>query len=238
MSDATYRGGLGGDSPGGGSDPLGLGPLSIGTLGPTAAAGGGLAALLLSSGGPSIPPQLGEVGTNVTGLENEATTLFGAGNDLIAGGKSALGPAMAGVLTPEQQAALTTERQSATNVADQIYASMGRNPNQDTSFISTQTDINTKMLAAANTFVNSNIANAFQEISTGASLTGQGGQDLSAANSALLQAAQMTMQADQNYSSSLTAAFSAVGSIVGGIGGAAIGGPAGAVAGASIGKAL
>ena len=236
MSDATYTGGLGDTK---GDDSLGSSsPLNLSTLGPLAVGGGGLAALLLGGGGPSIPPQLGEVGGNVTGLEGEAHTLWDSGNALIAGGRSALDPAMRGVLTPEQQATLTTERQSANNTAAQIYASMGRNANQDTSFISTRTDIDTKLMAAANNFVNTNIANAFKEIETGASLTGQGTQDMSAANQALLQMAQLTMQADQNYSNSLTAAFSAVGSIVGGIGGAALGGPAGAVAGANIGRAL
>jgi hypothetical protein len=235
MSDVPYTGGttVGSGSTGGGSSPF-----SLSTLGPLAAGGGGLAALLASGGGPNIPPQVGEVDTNATGLENEASTLYSSGNALIAGGESALGPAMAGTLTPEQQATLTVERQSANNVADQTFASMGRNINQDTSGISTTTDINTKLMAAANTFVQTNIASAFQEITTGASLTGQGSTDLSAANTALLQAAQLTMTADTNYSNSLTSAFSAIGQIFGGVAGAAAGGPAGAVAGANIGKAL
>jgi hypothetical protein len=237
MSDVPYTGDLGGGKDAG-SGSSSSSPFSLGSLAPAAAAGGGLAALFLSGGGPNIPPQVGQVDTNATGLENEASTLWGTGNALIAGGQSALAPAMAGVLTPEQQATLTTESQSAQNVANQEFASMGRNANQDTSFISAQTDINTKMLAAANTFVNTNIASAFSEIQSGASLTGQGTQDMSAANTALLQAAQLTMTADTNYSNSLTSAFSAIGTLVGGIGGAAVGGPAGAVAGASIGKAL
>ena len=240
---------LGGSSPS--SSPLNITPslssgststsplsLNASSLAPAAAAGGGLAALFLAGGGPDIPPQIGQVDTNAAALESEADTLWGSGNSLIAGGQSALGPAMAGQLTPEQQATLTTEQQSATNVADQIYASMGRNPNQDTSFISTQTDINTKLMAAANQFVQTNIASAFQEINAGASITGQGGQDMSAANSALLQAAQLTMTADQNYSNALTGAFSAIGSLVGGIAGFSAGGPVGAIAGASIGKNL
>lgn len=224
----------------GGKDPgsSSSSPFSLGSLAPAAAAGGGLAALFLGSGGPNIPPQVGEVQGNATGLEAEAASLWGSGNELIASGRSALDPAMRGVLTPEQQATLTTERQSAQNVANQTYASMGRNINQDTSGISTQTNIETKLVAAANNFVNTNIANAFKEIETGASLTGQGTQDMSAANTALLQAAQLTMQADTAYSNSLTSAFSAIGTLVGGIGGAMVGGPAGAMAGASIGKAL
>jgi hypothetical protein len=234
MSDVPYTGDLsGGKDPGSSSSPF-----SLGSLAPAAAAGGGLAALFLSGGGPNIPPQVGQVDTNAGGLEGEATNLWSTGNSLIAGGQSALAPAMAGVLTPEQQATLTVERQSADNVANQTFASMGRNINQDTSGISTQTDINTKLMAAANNFVNTNIASAFSEIQAGASLTGQGTQDMSAANTALLQAAQLTMTADTNYSNSLTSAFSAIGMIFGGLGGAAIGGPAGAVAGASIGKAL
>jgi hypothetical protein len=240
MSDATYTG-LGpstSSSSPGSLDAISTSPFSLSTLGPTAAAGGGLAALLLSGGGPQIPWQVGQVGANATGLEGEASTLWGTGNQLIAGGESSLGPAMAGVLTPEQQATLTTEQQSAENVADQTFAAMGRNPNQDTSFISTQTDINTKLMAAANTFVNTNIQNAFSEISAGGTLTSQGNTDMNAANQALLESARLTMQADQNYSNSLTSAFSAIGTIFGGVAGFAAGGPAGAVAGANIGKAL
>ena len=230
MSDVSYTGG----GKVGASDS----PFSLGSLAPAAAAGGGLTALFMGGGGPDIPPQVGQVEGNVTGLENEASTLWGSGNALIAGGQSALAPAMAGQLTPEQQATLTTERQSAQNVANQTYASMGRNINQDTSGISTQTNIETKLMAAAQTFVNTNIASAFSEIQAGASLTGQGTQDMSAANTALLEAAKLTMTADQAYSSSLTSAFSAIGTLAGGIGGAVVGGPAGASAGAAIGKAL
>ena len=224
---------------GGGKDAgSGSSPFSLGSLAPAAAAGGGLAALFMGGGGPDIPPQVGQVNTNATGLENEASTLWGQGNELIAGGKSALGPAMAGQLTPEQQATLTTERQAAQNTANQTYASMGRNINQDTSGISTQTNIETKLMAAANNFVNTNIDAAFKEIQAGASLTGQGTADMSAANQALLEAARLTMTADTNYSNSLTSAFSAIGTLVGGGVGLAAGGPAGAMAGASIGKAL
>lgn len=242
MSDATYTGDTVGGSTGGGGNSV-ASPFSLSStssLAPAAAAGGGLAALFLSggSGGPDVPWQVGQVGTNAAGLEGEAGNLWSSGNSLIAGGESALAPAMAGVLTPEQQATLTTERQAANNVADQTYASMGRNINQDTSGISTATDINTKLMAAANNFVNTNIASAFSEIQSGASLTGQGTQDMSAANQALLQAAQLTMTADTNYSNSLTSAFSAIGTIFGGIAGGATAGPAGAVAGANIGRAL
>jgi hypothetical protein len=223
-----------GKSGSGGTDS----PFSLGSLAPTAAAGGGIAALLLGSGGPNIPPQVGQVDANAGALETEAGTLWDSGNALIAGGRSALAPAMAGVLTPEQQATLTTERQSANNVANQTFASMGRNINQDTSGISTQVDIETKLMAAAQTFVNTNIDAAFKEIAIGASLTGQGSADMSAANTALLDVAKLTMEADKDYSKSLTDAFSAIGTLVGGIGGAMIGGPAGAMAGASIGRAL
>lgn len=235
MSDVPYTGGSG--APGGGStSPFNLGSGS--PLAPAAAAGGGIAALLLDGGGPDIPWEVPQVTSNATGLETEAGTLWNSGNSLIAGGESALAPAMAGQLTPQQQATLTVERQSANNVADQTYASMGRNINQDTSGISTRTDIDTKLMAAANNFVNTNIASAFSEIQAGASLTGQGTADMSAANQALLSAAQLTMKADTDYSNSLTSAFSAIGQIFGGVAGAAAGGPAGAVAGASIGKAL
>lgn len=220
---------------GGATSPFSL---NASSLGPAAAAGGGLAALLLFGGGPNLPPQDTTVEGNAGALEGEAGTLWGSGNSLIASGQSALGPAVAGQLTPEQQATLTSNQQGLQNIAAQDYASMGRNANQDTSFISTQADIDTKMLAAANNFVNTNIATAITEITTGSSLSSAGSQDMNSANNALLAVAQQQMQADQAYSSALTGAFSAIGSIAGTIGGAAIGGPAGAVIGGTVGKNL
>ena len=53
----------------GGKDPgSSSSPFSLGSLAPVAGAGGGLAALMLSGGGPNIPPQVGEVEGNATGL--------------------------------------------------------------------------------------------------------------------------------------------------------------------------
>lgn len=219
----------------GGSDS----PFNLGSITPLAgAAGGGIAALLMGGGGPQLPPQFGDIGANASTLTNEAGQLYGEGQSLIRGGQSALIPAMQGVLTPEQQASLTVANQKLGNEAAQLYASMGRNPNQDTSMISTQTDIQTKLLAASNAFVQTNIDAAFKEIGAGNSLTATGNQAMSQADSALLEEAKLQMQADKEYSDSLTSAFSAIGQIFGGVAGMAAGGPAGASIGMSLGRAL
>lgn len=211
------------------SSPFNLGTSSL------AAGGAGLAGIL--SLGETAPPwEFGALTNNASTLENESTTLFGEGQSFLNSGAQALTMAQNGQLTPPQQAALDQYSKGLNNTADQTYASMGRNINQDTSGISTKANIDAQVNAMANQQIQSTIALGLGETSAGGSLTGQSTADMSAANQALIEAGKAQMASDQAYSTALSGVFSALGSIAGGIGGAAIGGPAGAMAGASIGK--
>ena len=231
MSDVSY-----GDKSGG-SSSLFSSPLSLGSVGTAAAGGAGLAGLF--SMGETAPPwEFGQVASNAATLEGESGTLFGEGQTFTNQGAQALQMAQNGQLTPQQQAQLTLYGQKLGNEAAQTYASMGRNINQDTSGISTQTNIDTNLIAASQQMIQSTIALGLGETSAGSSFSGQALGYESAANQALIAAGNAQVQADTAYSSALSGVFSALGSIAGGIGGAAIGGPAGAVAGASIGKAM
>lgn len=230
--------------PGGGAaNPLastssgGSSPFSLGTVGTALAGGAGLAGLF-ASGSDQLVPQFQQLEAQVPGLESEASTLEGEGQTFTTQGTQTLNNAAAGVLTPQQQAQLSVFQSGLTNTADQEYASMGRNPNQDTSFISTQADIDTKVNAMAQQQIQSSIALGLGQINAGSSATGQGLGFQNAADSALIAAGNAQVAADTQYSNALSGAFSAIGTILGGGIGAATGGPAGAVAGASIGKAL
>ncbi len=223
-------------STGGGSSG-GSSPFSLGSLGTAAAGGAGLAGLF-SLGEDQLPWEYGALTNNASTLEAESGTLYGEGQNFVKQGSDALLMAQNGQLTPAQQAQLSLYKTGLTNTADQMYASMGRSPNQDTSAISTQADIDTKLNAMAQQEIQSTIALGLGETSAGSNFSGQALQYESAANQALIAAAQAQMQQDQAYSSALGGVFSAIGTIVGGVGGAIVGGPMGAVAGASIGKAL
>jgi hypothetical protein len=230
--------------PGGGAaNPLastssgGSSPFSLGTVGTAAAGGAGLAGLFLS-GSNELVPQFQQLEAQVPGLESEASTLEGEGQTFTTQGTQTLNNAAAGVLTPQQQAQLSVFQSGLTNTADQEYASMGRNPNQDTSFISTQADIDTKVNAMAQQQIQSSIALGLAQVGAGNTATGQGLGFQNAADSALIAAGNAQVAADTQYSNALSGAFSAIGTILGGGIGAAVGGPAGAVAGASIGKAV
>jgi hypothetical protein len=201
------------------------------------AAGGAGAAYLLSQGPAPLPGEFDQLLGNVPGLENEAGALEGEGSALTTAGTSALAQGEAGTLTAPQQAQLGQYQQQLTNQSDQMFASMGRNPNQDTSAISSQADIDAKVNAMAQQDIQSTIALGLGEISAGSSASGQALGFENAANTALIQAGQAQVAADTAYSNSLTAAFSAIGTLFGGVAGAAIGGPAGATAGAAVGGA-
>ncbi len=211
-------------------------PFSLGTVGTAAAGGAGLAGLFLS-GSNELVPQFQQLEAQVPGLESEAQTLEGEGQTFTTEGTQTVNNAAAGVLTPQQQAQLSVFQSGLTNTADQEYASMGRNPNQDTSFISTQADIDTKVNAMAQQQIQSSIALGLGQISAGSNATGQGLEFQNAADQALIVAGNAQVASDAAYSQALSGAFSAIGTIVGGVAGGAVGGPAGAVAGASIGKA-
>lgn len=187
-------------------------PLSLGTLGAGAAGIGGLG-YLLSQGPGNLPEQYQQLEGNVPGLESEATTLEGQGSALVNQGTQALGMAQAGQLTPEQQAQLKVYSSGLTNTARQTYANMGRNPDQDTSFIQTQGNIDTQVNAMAQQQIQSTIQLGLGEISGGNSLTSTGLGFENAANQALIAAGEAQVKLDTSYSSNLMAAFSAIGSV-------------------------
>lgn len=210
-------------------------PFSLGSVGTAVAGGAGLAGLFLS-GSNQLPQQYQELEANVPGLEAEGQTLQTQGQTLTNQGTQALSNAQNGILTPQQQAQLQVFQTGLTNTADQTYASMGRNINQDTSGISTQANIDTQVNAMAQQQIQSTIALGLGETSAGNSYASTGLGYENAADNALIAAGQAQVASDQAYSNSLTGAFSAIGTLLGGTVGAVAGGPAGAVAGATIGS--
>jgi hypothetical protein len=217
------------------SSPLSLGGLNLGTA---AAGGAGLAGLLTLGGGTGLPWEYGQLETNAGNLESDSGVLFNEGQTFQGQGQQTLNNAAAGVLTPPQQAALSVYQSGLENTADQQFATMGRNINQDTSGISVQADIDTKVNAMAQQDIQSSIALGLGQISEGNAITSESLGFENAANTALIAAGNAQIQADQSYSNALSGVFSAIGTIAGGAIGAAAGGPVGAVAGASIGRAL
>jgi hypothetical protein len=219
MSDATYNGptstavGIGSGSPPGSTfntgSLLGLGALGIGAAG---------LGTILAEGPTPLPSEFSSLtNTNVPWLQAGAESLFNTGQGFTQQGQQALEMAQQGQLTPEQQAQLDQERQKLQNTANQEYASMGRNPNQDTSFISTQGNIETTVNAMAQQQIQSTIALGLGETSAGASFSGQALGYENAANSALIAAGTEQLKSDQAYSQSLTSAFSSIGQIFGSV---------------------
>jgi hypothetical protein len=132
------------------------------------------------------------------------------GSGLVGQGQEALAMGQRGELTAPQQAQLKQFSSGLTNQARQQYMNMGRNPDQDTSFLSASADIDSKVNAMAQQQIQTTIQIGLGEISSGSSLTGQGLGFENAANQALLAAGQAQMQADKSYSDSLTSAFSSI----------------------------
>lgn len=200
-TDASSGGGLSS------SNLLGLGSLGIGAAG---------LGLILGEGESPLPSEFSTLtNTDVPWLQSGASSLFNTGQQLTSQGEQGLEMAQTGQLTPEQQAQLQVFQKGLTNTADQEYASMGRSPNQDTSFISTQSNIDTQVNAMAQQEIQSTIALALGETSAGSSFTGQALGYESAANSALIAAGNAQVQQDKDYSSSLTSAFSSIASLLG-----------------------
>jgi hypothetical protein len=184
-----------------GSSALGLGTLALG--------GAGLGAILARGESP-LPPEFSQLTGSVPGLQSEADVLKAESNALTAGGTSTLDAASKGILTPEQQAQLTQYGTGLTNQARQQFYGMGRNPDQDTAFISQTADIDAKVNAMAQQQIQSSIALGLGEISSGASFAGQSLGFTNAANQALITAGQAQITADKSYSDSLTNAFSSI----------------------------
>jgi hypothetical protein len=216
MVDDTGWGGVSGsgDNIGGG-----VGDSSLGGGGWGGAAALGVGALgfgaILGMGESSLPPQFGQLTGSVPGLRSEAALLEGQGSALTAQGTQALDMARRGELTPEQQAQLKVYSGGLTNQARQTYANMGRNPEGDTSFISTTANIDAQVNAMAQSQIQSTIALGLGELQAGSSLSGQGLGFENAANQALIAAGQAQLAEDKNYSDALTGAFASIGKMFG-----------------------
>jgi hypothetical protein len=187
---------------------LGLGELGVGAAG---------LGLLLGEGESPLPSEFGQLTANVPTLENDSSTLFNQGQTFTNQGAQALNMAQNGQLTPQQQAQLAVYQGGLQNTAAQEYATMGRNSNQDTSFVSTQANIDTQVNAMAQQEIQSTIALGLGETSAGSNFSGQALGYENAANSALIAAGNAQLQQDKDYSSSLTGAFTAVASIAGSV---------------------
>lgn len=185
---------------------LGLGELGVGAAG---------LGLLLGEGESPLPSEFSELTATVPTLESQGSTAFSEGQQFTTQGQKALQMAQNGQLTPQQQAQLQVYQGGLQNTAAQEYATMGRNSNQDTSFVSTQANIDTQVNAMAQNEIQSTIALGLGETSAGSSFTGQALGFENAANSALIAAGNAQLQQDKDYSSSLTNAFTAVASIAG-----------------------
>ncbi len=148
-------------------------------------------------------------------MQGQARTVSGQGQGLVTQGQEALGMAQRGELTPAQQAQLSKYGTGLTNQARQQYYNMGRNPDNDTSFISQTANIDTQINAMAQAEIQSTIQLGLGEISGGSSLIGQGLGFENAANQVLLQAGQAQLQQDKNYSDSLTNVFGSIAKMAG-----------------------
>lgn len=198
---------MAGDDPLGGSNGLSSSSaLDLGALGIGAAGLG----YLLSQGPSTLPSEFSELTASVPMLNAQGGTLFNEGQTFTTQGAQALDMASKGELTPEQQAQLSLYKGGLQNTAAQTYASMGRNPNQDTSFISTQGNIDTQVNAMAQAQIQSTIALGLGETSAGSTYSGEALGFESAANSALIAAGNAQIQQDQSYSNSLTGVFTAL----------------------------
>jgi hypothetical protein len=180
---------------------LGAGALGLGALGFGA---------MLAKGPGQLPGQFLQAEGQVPGMHAEAGTLQTQGNSMIGQGQQALGMAQRGELTPEQQAQLKLYSGGLTNQARQQYYNMGRNPDQDTSFLSATANIDTQVNAMAQQQIQTTLQLGLGEISSGTSMIGQGAGIENAANQILLQAGEAQIKQDQAYSSSLTGAFTAI----------------------------
>lgn len=184
----------------GGAGALGLGALGFGAL--------------LAQGPSPLPSEFGQLTSNASGMTSTGQGLVTQGQGLVGQGQSALAMAQRGELTPEQQAQLKVYSQGLTNQSRQMFANMGRSPDNDTAFLSQTANIDTQVNAMAQQQIQTTIQLGLGEISGGNSLIGSGMGFENAANQALLQAGQAQMQADKNYSDSLTSAFTAIGKML------------------------
>src|SRR5215831_1305531 len=225
LDQLSSPGGLGGGFGGDG----GLSPLTVGALGAGAAGVG----LMMAQGPAKLPLQFQYAEGQVPGMLQQSGQLYSQGQGLVNQAKEAYGMAQRGELTPEQAAQLGLTRQSLENTARQTYASMGRDPGKDTSFISTEQNIDAATTAMAQQYIQSTIALAGSQMAAGGGLIGRSQAEQNAANQVMIAAGQAQIQLDTNYSNQMAAMFKAIGTVAGAVGGFMVGGPVGAMAGAS-----
>lgn len=180
----------------GGAGALGLGALGFGAL--------------LGMGPGQLPPQFQQLQGNAGGMMTTGQGLVGQGQGMVGAGQKTLDMAAHGELTPEQQAQLKQYSSGLTNQSRQMWASMGRNPDQDTAFLSQTGNIDTQVNAMAQQQIQSTIQLGLGEVSGGNSLISSGLGFENASNQALIAAGQAQLQQDKSYSDSLTSAFSAI----------------------------
>jgi hypothetical protein len=190
------------------------GGFDMGSAGALGAGALGLGAMLFKGEAP-LPSQFGDLTSSVPNLRGQAGQLETQGHTLVGQGTDALAMAQRGELTAPQKAQLGQYETGLTNQARQQWASMGRNPDQDTSFISQTADIDAKVNAMAQQEIQTTIQLGLGEISGGNSLASTGLGFENAANQALITAGQAQLQQDKNYSDSLTAAFTSIGKMFG-----------------------
>ena len=216
-------------------------PLSAGPLSFNAGNTGGFQIGKILKEDP-LPAQFGAATSEVPDLTQTADVLKNFGGQFTSTGQDALAMAARGELTGPQTAQLNQFRQGLTNQARQMYYSMGRTPDQDTSFLGTTADIDAKVNAMAQAEIQSTIQLGLGEVSAGGTFFGQSlGFDQAAVNT-LISAGQAQLKQDEDYRKSLTDTFSSLFKLFGTVGGAVagglFGGPAGAAAGASLGGSL
>ena len=191
---------------------------SLGNLGSIGALAGGAAGLgwaILAQGEGSLPSQFQQLQAGVPGLQQTGSALTSQGQALQAQGMQAVGMAQQGQLTAPQQAQLSQYGAGLNNQSRQMFYNMGRNPDADTAAIN-QSGNNAAMVnAMAQQDIQSTLQIGLGELSAGATSIGQGLQFDQAANQALLAAGEAQLKLDQQYSTSLTSAFSSIGNLFG-----------------------
>lgn len=185
--------------------PLGLGNI----LG--AGAGLGALAYTMGKGESPLPSQYDVVQNTYAPTEfGQGQALYGQGQALAAQGQSLLAKAGRGELTAPQQASLSQTRTGLENQAAQMYYNMGRSPTHDTSFIGTTADIDARVNAMAQQFIQTTIQLGASELSAGSSFMTAGTAEENAATGAMLQVGQAQLKNDEDYSNAVSAAFGAL----------------------------
>jgi hypothetical protein len=185
------------------SDALGLG-----------VAGLGLGAII-GRGESPLPTEFSQMTSMVPGLQKNAGTLFGQGQQLYGQGQQAVGMAQRGELTAPQQAQLKQYQSGLQNQANQMYASMGRNINQDTSAIGTTADIDAKVNAMAQQDIQTTLQIGFGELTAAQGEFSTSLGYSTAAAKILEDAGNAQLKQDQAYSQSLTNAFASIAKMAG-----------------------